>query len=106
MSLATKGQFDFSLFKVNSQNPKFSLEYLLYKLPSILVLSYNFVKSPLFCHVCWEGGLICHVFCMKSINSGLARAIAPCLQNLKFLHQELTTKKECMTFFRPLRGRN
>ena len=29
MNLAKKGQFHFSVFKVDSQNPKFYLEYLL-----------------------------------------------------------------------------
>ena len=44
-------------------------------------------------------------WCLKSVNSGFARAIAPHLKTLTFLHQGLTNKKEYMTLFRTLRGK-
>ena len=50
MNLDKKGQFHFSFFKVDSQNPKFNLEYLLVKTKNLERLYNCLVGCLLACH--------------------------------------------------------
>ena len=45
MNLAKQGQFNFSFFKVDFQNPKFNIEYLVYRSQDLAQTQQNLAQS-------------------------------------------------------------